>query len=106
MKAIFVALIVLVSVVAHADVEIRKSGSSWAVIDNDGTIRRSGSSIGRIDNDGTLRKNGSSFGAIEGGGTIRINGSSWGSASSCCGDFGGKRAVAAVLVFFSSDFGF
>jgi len=50
------------------------------------------------------RISGSSIGKIESGGTIRKNGSSWGSASSCCGDHGSKRTVAAVLVFFSNDF--
>jgi hypothetical protein len=99
----FVALTVLAGT-ALADVEVRKGGSSWAKIENDGTIRINGSSAGKIESDGTLRKAGSSIGAIESGGTIRKNGSSWGSASNCCGDFGSKRAVAAVLVFFSGDF--
>ena len=35
---------------------------------------------------------------------VRKDGSSWGSASHCCGCHGGKRAVAALLAFFSSDF--
>jgi hypothetical protein len=42
---------------------------------------------------------------IESGGTIRKGGSSWGTASDCCGDFGSKRSVAAVLVFFADFFG-
>ena len=35
---------------------------------------------------------------------IRKNGSSWGSASSCCGDHGSKRTVAAVLAFFAGSY--
>ena len=73
-------------------------------IDSDGTIRRSGSSIGKIQSDGTVRKRGSSIGRIESGGTIRKRGSSWGSASNCCGSFGSKKAIAAVLVFFADDY--
>ena len=105
---------------AFADIEVRKDGSSWARIEDDGTIRiggssvgriehdgtvrKNGSSVGRVESDGTMRKNGSSIGRIENDGGIRKNGSSWGHASSCCGDFGSKRTVAALLVFFSNYF--
>ncbi len=51
-----------------------------------------------------FRKNGSIIGQIETDGTIRRNGSIWGSVSDCCNDHDTKRAVAAVLVFFTMDF--
>jgi len=85
---IALAAATLLSTAALAEIEIRKSGSSWAKVENDGTVRISGSSVGKIESDGTIRK----------------SGSSWGSASHCCGDHGSKRTVAAVLVFFSGDF--
>jgi hypothetical protein len=89
---------------AHADVEIRQGGSSWAVLEDDGTVRIGGSAIGRVEEDGTVRLHGSSIGRIESSGSIYRGGSSWGSASNCCGDFGSKRSVAAVLAFFSDFF--
>ena len=114
------AALVLVAVDARADLEIRKNGSSWVRVDDDGTvrlggssvgqvesdgtIRKGGSSVGKIDRDGTLRRGGSSIGKIEADGTLRRDGTSWGSAEHCCGDFGSKRTVAAVLAFFSADF--
>ena len=110
MKQVFVAAILAVSTLAAAPatalagIDVRKGGSSWATIEDDGTVRIDGSSVGKIESDGTLRKSGSSIGMIESGGTIRKGGSSWGSASSCCGDFGSKRTVAALLAFFSGDF--
>ncbi len=88
----------------ESDGTVRKGGSSIGKVESNGTIRKGGSSIGKIESGGTLRKSGSSIGKIESGGTIRKGGSSWGSASNCCGSHGGKRAVAAVIVFFSSDF--
>ena len=86
------------------DGTVRKNGSSVGRVESDGTIRENGSSVGRVESDGTMRKNGSSIGRIENDGGIRKNGSSWGHASSCCGDFGSKRTVAALLVFFSNYF--
>lgn len=83
---------------------VRKRGSSVGSIDQDGTIRKQGSSVGKVENDGTVRRRGSSIGCIESSGTIRKQGSSWGSASNCCGSFGGKKAVAALLVFFADDY--
>jgi hypothetical protein len=88
----------------ESDGTVRRSGSIVGRVEDDGVIRRSGSIIGRIEPDGTMRRSGSIIGRIESGGTIRRNGSIWGSASNCCGTHGGKRAVAAVLVFFSSYF--
>ena len=86
------------------DGTVRIGGSSVGKIEPDGTVRRNGSSVGQVETDGTMRKAGSSIGQIESGGTIRKAGSSWGSASNCCGDHGSKRAVVAVLVFFSDFF--
>jgi len=63
---------------AFADIEIRKSGSSWAKIENDGTIRINGSSVGKFESDGTVRKSGNSIGKVESDGTIRRGGSSIG----------------------------
>ena len=83
---------------------MRKGGSKVGEVETNGTIRKGGSKIGEIESNGTLRKGGSKIGEIESGGTIRKNGSHWGSASNCCGSHGGKRAVAAVLAFFSDDF--
>lgn len=88
----------------ESDGTVRKNGSSIGRVENDGTIRRDGSSVGRVENDGTMRRRGSSIGRIESDGTIRKDGSSWGSASSCCGDFGSKRTVAAVLAFFADGY--
>ncbi len=68
-------------------------------------MRDGGSAIGRVEQDGTLRLHGSAIGRIESSGSIYRGGSSWGSASNCCGDFGSKRSVAAVLAFFSDFFG-
>ncbi|HAA59809.1 MAG TPA: hypothetical protein DCE39_02620 [Planctomycetaceae bacterium] len=83
---------------------VRKRGSSVGSIDSDGTIRRRGRSVGKIESNGTVRRRGYAIGRIESGGTIRKKGSSWGSASNCCGSHGGKKAVAAVLVFFADDY--
>ena len=33
---------------AYADIEVRRSGSSWARIEDDGTVRINGSSVGKI----------------------------------------------------------
>jgi cytoskeletal protein CcmA (bactofilin family) len=85
---------------------VRKSGSIVGEVSSNGTIRKGGSIAGEIQSDGTLRRSGSIIGAIEAGGNIRKGGSIWGSASSCCGNYADMRAVAAVLVFFSNDFGF
>jgi len=86
------------------DGDVRLQGSSVGEVESDGTIRRGGSSVGKVESDGTVRKSGSSIGRIQDDGTIRSHGSSWGSASNCCGDFGSKRTIAALLVFFADDF--
>ena len=104
MRKLFLLGLLVTAVPAFADIEIRKNGSSWAKVEDDGTIRINGSSVGKVEHDGTVRKNGSSIGKIESDGTIRKNGSSWGSASGCCGDHGSKRTVAAVLTFFAGSY--
>lgn len=88
----------------ESDGTVRERGSSVGKVESNGTIRRRGSSIGKVESNGTVRKSGSSVGRIESGGTIRKGGSSWGSASNCCGSFGSKRLVAAVIVFFGGFF--
>ena len=91
-RKLFLLIVTLVAAVApgvaSAEIEIRRNGSSWAKVEDDGTIRIDGSSVGKI----------------ESGGTIRKDGSSWGSASNCCGDHGSKRTVTAVIVFFGEFF--
>jgi hypothetical protein len=56
---------------ASAESQIRKNGSAWAAVDNDGTIRINGSAVGKFESDGTVRKNGSVIGKIDSDGTIR-----------------------------------
>lgn len=87
-----------------ADGAVRKNGSTVGSVDPGGAIRKNGSTVGSIEANGALRKNGSSIGSIEDSGAIRKNGSSWGDASHCCSDGRARRAVAAVLVFFSDFF--
>ena len=88
----------------ESDGAIRKNGSLIGKIEEDGMVRYSGSIIGQIESDGTLRKNGTIIGRIESDGTIRRDGSIWGSVSDSCENFDRKRAVAAVLIFFTKDF--
>ena len=78
----------LVASDADAEIVIRKSGSTWARVDDDGTIRIKGSTVGRFESNGTIRK----------------RGSTWGTASNCCGSFGSKKTVAAVMVFFANGY--
>jgi cytoskeletal protein CcmA (bactofilin family) len=88
----------------EADGAVRVGGSIAGAVEEDGTIRRDGSIVGAVESDGTLRKEGSVIGEIEDDGTIRRDGSIWGSAEGCCPDHPSKRAVAAVLTFFSDAF--
>ncbi|MBP7865607.1 MAG: hypothetical protein KA419_06620 [Acidobacteria bacterium] len=60
---------------AATEIEIRRHGSMWAVVEADGTIRINGSMVGRFEDDGTVRKNGSMVGEVEPGGIIRKHGS-------------------------------
>jgi hypothetical protein len=85
---------------------VRRGGSLVGEVEENGTIRFNGSIVGEIESNGTLRHNGSIIGEIESGGTIRLSGSIWGSAEKCCGSSRDRRAVAAVLAFFTADFGF
>lgn len=75
---LFASLTLALATTADAAIEVRKGGSSWAKIEDDGTIRIGGSSVGKIERDGTVRKSGSSVGRIESDGTIRDGGSSVG----------------------------
>ena len=114
-----VAILFGLASLSTAEVVIRKSGSQFARIDDHGTIRISGQAVGRyesngtirkkgvavgIETNGTLRRDGQAIGRVESGGTIRKKGSAWGTASNCCGSFGGKKSVAAVLVFFADGY--
>jgi hypothetical protein len=78
--AVVIALLaaLLAPAVASAEIEIRRNGSSWAKVEDDGTIRINGSSVGKVESDGTVRKDGSSIGQVENDGTIRKSGSSIG----------------------------
>jgi hypothetical protein len=87
-----------------SDGAVRKNGSTVGSVESGGAIRKHGSTVGSIESNGSLRKNGSTIGSIEDNGAIRKNGSSWGEASHCCSDGRARRAVAAVLVFFSDFF--
>src|SRR5262249_28727823 len=73
-----VGLVLAAPSLARAEIEIRKGGSSWAVVEDDGTVRIGGSSVGKVEKDGTVRKDGSSVGNVESDGTIRRGGSSIG----------------------------
>ena len=121
-----------ITIKAPKEMTIRKSGSIWATVEKDGTIRINGSIVGEFESDGTVRKSGSIIGAVESDGTIRESGSIvgeiekdgtfrksgsiigeieksgsiWGEASNCCNSYKEMRAVAAVLTFFTDDFGF
>jgi hypothetical protein len=53
------ALLLVWAGAARADIEIRKGGSSWAVVEDDGTVRIGGSSVGQVESGGTVRKSGS-----------------------------------------------
>ena len=77
----------------------------YECVDNNGTIRKDGSIVGEFDSSGTLRKNGSIIGDIDSGGTIRKNGMIWGDASGGNSDRD-RRAICAVVVFFSYEFGY
>jgi cytoskeletal protein CcmA (bactofilin family) len=88
----------------EADGTVRVQGSILGAVEEDGTIRRDGTIVGAVEQDGTLRKGGTIIGAIEDDGTIRRDGTLWGSAEGCCPDHAAKRAVAAVLTFFTDEF--
>ena len=62
MKRYLVVALLLAVVLAGAEIEIRKGGSSWVVVADDGTVRIDGSSVGQIESDGNVRRSGSSVG--------------------------------------------
>lgn len=86
------------------DGTVRKHGSMVGEVEPGGIIRKHGSMVGEIEQGGTLRIRGSMKGEIESNGTIRLDGSMWGEARPCCGTYADLRAVAAVIVFFTTDF--
>ncbi len=71
-------LLSLLAADAVGEIVIRKSGSAWARIDDNGTIRIKGKAVGRYESNGTVRKNGSAVGSIDNNGTIRRSGSAIG----------------------------
>ena len=78
---------------ASGDVEVRRGGSSWARIDEDGSIRVEGRLAGTIEKDGSVRVHGRLEGRVEEGGTIRENGRMVGSVV----EDGTSRAEGALL---------
>lgn len=60
---------------ASASVVIRRNGSRWAEIEDDGDIYVSGSRVGEITDDGYVYRNGSRIGEITSSGYIYRNGS-------------------------------
>ncbi|MDB4670809.1 hypothetical protein OAG56_02260 [Mariniblastus sp.] len=83
LKGLLAILITLVAVSAvNADIVIRKSGSQFLTIGNDGTIREKGRKIGTIDSSGNVRKSGSLVGEVESDGVLRRSGSKIGRVQS------------------------
>jgi hypothetical protein len=85
------------------DGSVRRDGRLVGATATDGSIRASGRTIGRVERDGTVRRSGRAIGRIEPGGKLRLDGRTWGTATNCCGDYGSKRTVAALLAFFGSE---
>lgn len=61
-------------VASRADIEVRRDGRSWAVIESDGDVRIDGRSAGVIEDDGDVRKDGRGIGVVEADGDIRWDG--------------------------------
>ena len=86
----FVAL--CVCGVAWADITIYKSGSRWAILEDDGDVYISGTRVGEIESDGDVYKDGTRIGQVEDDGDIYVDGTRKGEIESD-GDFylGGTR---------------
>jgi cytoskeletal protein CcmA (bactofilin family) len=78
--AFAMVIVVLLTSFGYAvQIDIRKGGSFWASVGDNGDIRINGSIVGQIEcSDGAVRKNGSIVGIVENQGTIRKNGSIYG----------------------------
>jgi len=100
---------------------IWRGGSSWAVIEPDGSLWIDGSRVGQITADGTVYRDGSDVGEVDWEGTIWIGGSSagemangeiwmggsrWGEIDPFSFDYGDMQVVAAILAFFAPEFAF
>lgn len=59
---------------ARPDIEVRRDGRSWAVIEADGDIRIDGRGVGVVEDDGDVRKDGRGIGVVESDGDIRWDG--------------------------------
>ena len=88
------------------DGDVWVGSSSAGDVEGDGDIWFGSSDVGDIESDGDLWRGGSRIGEIESDGDIYLGGSRWGEADPFGGSFDELRAVAAVLVFFASEFGF
>jgi hypothetical protein len=86
------------------DGTVRVGGRVAGEVEPGGDIRRAGRVVGRVERDGALRHRGRAVGEVEDDGIIRRNGRAWATVRNCCGDFGSKRTIAAVLAFFGDDF--
>jgi hypothetical protein len=89
------------------DGTVRKAGNIVGKIENNGTIRKGGNIVGKIEPNGDLRREGNIIGNLAlDDGLIRKEGSIWGSHGPANFRFRDRRAVTAVLTFFTSDFGY
>lgn len=77
-RPVFTALLALLVLDGGADasggIEVRRGGSSWARIGEDGSVRVEGRVVGDIGKDGTVRVEGKIEGRVDEDGTIRENG--------------------------------
>jgi cytoskeletal protein CcmA (bactofilin family) len=91
----------------NKDGTVRKSGNIVGQIEHNGTIRQGGMITGKVEPSGDLRRSGSIIGNIAlDDGLIRKEGSVWGSYAPANFRFRDRRAVTAVLVFFTPEFGY
>ena len=79
LRALILAIGLLMASGAMAQTVYNSSGSSCGKIESNGTIRNSsGSSVGRFDSDGTIRNSsGASIGKVESDGTVRNSSGSY-----------------------------
>jgi hypothetical protein len=75
---LMVVLAATLTLAANADIEVRRDGRSWAVIESDGDVRIDGRGVGTIEKDGDVRKDGRGIGVVEADGDIRWDGRSYG----------------------------
>ena len=90
----------------ETDGDVWVGSSSDGDVEADGDIWVGSDYVGDIEGNGYLWRGGSKIAEIEEDGDIYLEGSWWGEADPFGGSYVEMRAVAAVLVFFSEDFGF